>query len=500
MAATSEVLVEEKGETHTDGVIDRKETSKESNTTIKQLQTTLKNRTTIAIFLLVIAISEVAVLHWRMSTLLKDPPAKNKITESPKNLTSKGCNTGTQHLRQPKISTKFQKTTVVRKTSTFSLICAATGFPEPAIRWEYDRRVAGGRYRFLSRGNLQIINITEADGKVIKCIAENDFGKDTQETTLIVHAKPQIILQYTTVKWFVGKTMEIYCKASGSPTPKLKWTKVKGTLNGIQDLSSDGRTLRLVIKNPQAQDSGIYQCFAENYVGKADKSISMDFIDVLRDCSLWRKNGYTMNGLYSINPNGKTRYQAYCDMTTSNGGWTVFQRRQDGSVNFYKTWNEYKNGFGSAAGEFWLGNDKLYELTKRQDMMIRFDLEDSNGIKAHAVYENFYIEDESKNYTLHVSVYSGTAGDSFQVHSGYQFSTKDRDNDADGKHCSQTYKGAWWYYFCHRSGLNGRYLNGPYKSSKADGVIWTTFRGLQNSLKKTEMKIRPSNFNITSLP
>ena len=62
--------------------------------------------------------------------------------------------------------------------------------------------------------------------------------------------------------------------------------------------------------------------------------------------------------MYSINPDGGNAMQVLCDM--NGGGWTVFQRRFNGSVDFYRDCSSYKNGFGDLKGKFWLGNDNLH--------------------------------------------------------------------------------------------------------------------------------------------
>ena len=51
--------------------------------------------------------------------------------------------------------------------------------------------------------------------------------------------------------------------------------------------------------------------------------------------------------MYTINPDGGKPIRVLCDMTTDGGGWTVFQRRLDGSVDFFRDWKSYKEGFGS---------------------------------------------------------------------------------------------------------------------------------------------------------
>ena len=206
------------------------------------------------------------------------------------------------------------------------------------------------------------------------------------------------------------------------------------------------------------------------------------------DCKDALTQGHTTSGVYHIQPDNLPTFQVYCDMTTDGGGWTVFQRRLDGSVDFYRYWSDYQQGFGNLTGEFWLGLDKIHRLTTT-GTELRVDLRDFEGNSAYAKYTNFSVGDSASKYTLSVSGYSGTAGDSLAWHNGQRFSTRDQDNDAcNDCSCSQLYKGGWWYYRCHHSNLNGLYHGGPHLSY-ADGVNWLTWEGHHYSLKFTEMKV-----------
>ncbi|CAC5411621.1 FCN [Mytilus coruscus] len=152
-------------------------------------------------------------------------------------------------------------------------------------------------------------------------------------------------------------------------------------------------------------------------------------------------------------------------MEKYGGGWTVFQRRMNGKINFYRDWESYKRGFGNMKGEYWLGNDHLHQLTSQGKYMLRIDMSDFENSKRHGVYSKFSVGSETSGYKLDVTGYSGDAGDSMKVHQiGNKFSTMDNDNDRDKDNCAVTYKGGWWYGACHQSNLNGLYLKGSHKT------------------------------------
>ncbi|XP_064536066.1 ficolin-1-like [Drosophila montana] len=185
---------------------------------------------------------------------------------------------------------------------------------------------------------------------------------------------------------------------------------------------------------------------------------------------------------YSVHP-----FLVSCDEDTQNGGWTVILRREDGSVNFSRYWNEYKHSFGNVNGEFFIGLDKLHAMTKDLNQELLIAMEDFAGQKKFAKYERFAIGSETNFYALStLGEYSGDAGDSLSGHLGNNFSARDKDNDQYEGNCAEMYTGGWWYNKCHTSNLMGKYNESTY----GKGINWLLFSGHNASLKNVQMMIR----------
>ncbi|KAK7162140.1 hypothetical protein R3I94_004705 [Phoxinus phoxinus] len=217
------------------------------------------------------------------------------------------------------------------------------------------------------------------------------------------------------------------------------------------------------------------------------------------------------SGLFKIKLAGSEEVvEVYCDQDTGMGGWALVQQREDGSVNFNRTWKEYRNGFGQVdqkgKGEVWIGNIFLHLLTQNESLL-RVELQDWQGNEAYAEY-SFRVGSEADGFPLTVSQYTGDAGDalvngqpnlgSFLSHAGMKFSTFDRDNDKWEENCAEMYGGGWWYNNCRSANLNGIYYKGgqydpgtkvPYEIE--NGVVWLLFKPADYSLKVVRMKIRP---------
>jgi hypothetical protein len=206
-----------------------------------------------------------------------------------------------------------------------------------------------------------------------------------------------------------------------------------------------------------------------------------------------------------------------------DGGWTVIQSRVDDTTDFYRDWDDYVAGFGQAGGNYWMGLEAIHKLTEG-GAQLRVELElfdegivvdrinrkysdpdntqryiermSTTGGSAYALYSEFSVGDSASNYTLSVSGYSGTAGNSLTYHDGMMFSTKDMDNDRHSSvHCAThtNYQGGWWFNICGYSNLNGRYYPESYTGSNY-GIHWYHYmHRIPSPYRHVYMKVRRTN-------
>ncbi|EDW74435.1 uncharacterized protein Dwil_GK19386 [Drosophila willistoni] len=200
-------------------------------------------------------------------------------------------------------------------------------------------------------------------------------------------------------------------------------------------------------------------------------------------------------GMHVIKVPGQKPFKVLCDSSLAGLGWIVIQKRTNGSLNFFRNWQEYREGFGNLNGEFFLGLENIRAITALEPYELYIHLEDFNKTVRHARYDEFAIDNEVGSYALNVlGRYTGTAGDSLRSHYRMKFSTYDRDNDHEfNRNCAFSYVGAWWYNACLDSNLNGQYIDGGKYEEKmfARGMCWRSWHGHNYGYKITQIMIRP---------
>ncbi|KAI7809493.1 angiopoietin-related protein 4 [Triplophysa rosa] len=225
-------------------------------------------------------------------------------------------------------------------------------------------------------------------------------------------------------------------------------------------------------------------------------------IVVASDCHELLLRGETTSGLYTIQPSDSQPFEVYCEMTPE-GGWTVIQRRQDGSVDFDQLWQAYETGFGNLNGEFWLGLEKIHSMSKAGNNILKVQFSDWRD-ESQSITYSFRLNGQENNYSLHVlERTAGNLESSLSSEgSGVPFSTRDKDNDQKNDlNCAKQLSGGWWFSNCGRSNLNGRYFVTPapkQRHQRKQGVFWKTWRGRYYPLKTTTMMIAPAEIENKS--
>uniref|UniRef100_A0A665UZW2 Heparan sulfate proteoglycan 2 n=1 Tax=Echeneis naucrates TaxID=173247 RepID=A0A665UZW2_ECHNA len=156
--------------------------------------------------------------------------------------------------------------------------CTVTGNPTPAIEW-----IGGPGNRMSPRavvrgGVLTFTAVDPADEGDYTCKALNTHGEHTARVSLFVQrsnpsglgTQPQVQVSPQNVEVHEGDTLRLYCRASGSPTPKLTWLKNGGQ---IPQQRTDIGTL--LIPNIKMSDAGTYMCVGSNSIGSNSAPIKV---------------------------------------------------------------------------------------------------------------------------------------------------------------------------------------------------------------------------------
>ncbi|XP_074979430.1 receptor-type tyrosine-protein phosphatase S isoform X14 [Caretta caretta] len=165
---------------------------------------------------------------------------------------------------------------VVERTRTATMLCAASGNPDPEITWfkdflPVDPSASNGRIKQLRSGGLQIESSEETDQGKYECVASNSAGVRysspanlyVRELREVRRVAPRFSILPVSHEIMPGGNVNITCVAVGSPMPYVKW------MQGAEDLTpeDDMPVGRNVLELTDVKDSANYTCVAMSSLG-----------------------------------------------------------------------------------------------------------------------------------------------------------------------------------------------------------------------------------------
>ena len=193
--------------------------------------------------------------------------------------------------------------------------------------------------------------------------------------------------------------------------------------------------------------------------------------------------------------------QVSCDQETDGGGWIIYQRRLDGSVNFTRNWDDYKNGFGIIGDdttEMRLGNENMYQLLQAYgstECELWVEVHAFDGDVCSTKCYPFQMSAEAAGYSISWTTtdksYNDISND-LNYHKNSPFSTFDRISKGQNN-CMGFYRGGWWYASCFNIFLNGAYIPKEQFSRRS---IYSNQCKNEANLQTSCMMVRPKGDNI----
>ena len=187
--------------------------------------------------------------------------------------------------------------------------------------------------------------------------------------------------------------------------------------------------------------------------------------------------------------------QVSCDQETDGGGWMIYQRRVDGSVDFERNWLSYREGFGIIGNdttEMWMGNENVFQMLQAYEGIeceLRIEATSFDGDSCWATCYPFQMRPESSKYSMTWDTVEESIPElihNLGILKDVEFSTFD-EYSCD-RSCVTNYKGGWWFKRCAAIFFNGVYI--PNRQTSDTSIFVSAFKG-KTTFQKSCMMFRP---------
>ncbi|XP_072929196.1 lachesin-like isoform X2 [Epargyreus clarus] len=184
---------------------------------------------------------------------------------------------------------------VVREGSDVTLVCRASGYPEPYVMW---RREDGGDFNYNGESvsvvdgeTLTITKVSRLHMGAYLCIASNGVPPSiSKRIMLMVQFPPMLSIPNQLEGAYIGQDVTLECHTEAYPSSINYWTTDRGDMiisemeivggkyEAIPVDSGYNKFMMLKIRNITKEDFGFYKCIAKNSLGETDGIIKLDEI------------------------------------------------------------------------------------------------------------------------------------------------------------------------------------------------------------------------------
>ncbi|XP_013173882.1 PREDICTED: neurotrimin-like isoform X2 [Papilio xuthus] len=180
--------------------------------------------------------------------------------------------------------------TVVREGSDVTLVCRASGYPEPYVMWRredgQDFNYNGESVAAVDGETLTITKVSRLHMGAYLCIASNEVPPSiSKRIMLMVQFPPMLSIPNQLEGAYIGQDVTLECHTEAYPSSINYWTTDRGDMiisGGKYEAfpvdSGYNKFMMLKIRNITKEDFGFYKCIAKNSLGETDGIIKLDEI------------------------------------------------------------------------------------------------------------------------------------------------------------------------------------------------------------------------------